>query len=144
MVFIVTLAQTHQHTPGREHSFQWSSLSVLINLIWLIMNLTWLLLLRHGFTFSLFFFHSSVLLDGDKGKWGCQKHRSDGKGSFLLVHEWFPTVFSLISIRNRFSWSCPFPLAFHMCEQWILVAAQLMWPSRLAPYIHHCAGKVAV
>ena len=40
MAFIVTLAQTHPHTPGRERSFQWNTPSLSIKLIWLIMNLS--------------------------------------------------------------------------------------------------------
>ena len=58
MVFIVALAQTHPHTPGRQHSFQWNSQLVSINWIWLILNLsgtlteTWL----HFFSF----FYSTV------------------------------------------------------------------------------------
>lgn len=34
--------------------------------------------------------------------------------------------------------------AFHTCEQWLLVAARLAQPSRLAPSVHHCGGKVVV
>ncbi len=106
MVFIVALAQTHPHTPGMEQSFQWNSPSVSIKLIWLIMNLsaalteTWLHFL------SLFLpLHrvSSFVGRRDKGEGGGQRKKVDGKREcFLLVLEYFPTVFSLIPLHNRF------------------------------------------
>ena len=155
MVFIVVLARTPPHAPGREQSFEWNSPSVSIKLIWLIINL---LLRRHGLSLSLSLSPSlslslSLVLPlqcvpsfvgwSDKGKGGWQ--RGGGKREcFLLVLGCFPTMFSLIPLHNSFSWSCPLPFAIHTCEQWILVTAQLARPSRLAPDVHHCAGEVAV
>lgn len=40
MVFIVALAQTHPHSPGRPRGFQWNGPSVSIQLIWLIIKLS--------------------------------------------------------------------------------------------------------
>lgn len=93
-----------------------------------------------------FFFFFLFFLDREiKEKEADRDRERMEKGNvFLPVLEYFPSVFSLIPLNNRFSWSCPFPFAFHMCEQWILVAAQLVRPSRLAPYVHHCAVEVAV
>lgn len=136
MVFIVVLAQTYPHTPGREYSFQWNGPSVSINLIWLIMNRE-LLLLGLGFSFFLFSLCCVPSFVGrtDKGKGGWQKQKSDGKREVFLMSlsvfqlcflkhhpiiDLFGTVHSLlpfICVNNEYWWlpsQCSPPGWHHM------------------------------